>query len=243
MSTIRGNHPSHTSQSQSSQRNQNDQRVGNDRREAPPREEVDRFRALMQPPREGRTGQRDEEYGRYGLADDSGHETHLPAQPETAEAPPPQDNGTQEFAGLKAFDEKKGTHSDERFDSDRMPTAEASAMWQAQLAMRADAAPVSVPTPVNTGAFAEMIERHVRLMAVSDGGARDHEGQVFMRLSDATLPGTDLLLTKTADGWQLRADVRSRSSYDALNAAAPALARRFAERNLGPLSIEPFLHD
>ena len=49
---------------------------------------------------------------------------------------------------------------------------------------------------------------------------------LLLRMADATLPGTDLLLSRTPDGWVLRADVRSRSSYDAIREAAPALARR-----------------
>src|SRR3546814_5702568 len=63
-----------------------------------------------------------------------------------------------------------------------------------------------------------------------------------LRMADATLPGTDLLLSRTPEGWVLRADVRSRSSFDAIREAAPELARRFAERNLGTLSIDPHFH-
>ena len=65
---------------------------------------------------------------------------------------------------------------------------------------------------------------------------------LLLRMADATLPGTDLLLSRTPEGWVLRADVRSRSSFDAIREAAPALARRFAERNLGTLSIDPHFH-
>ena len=72
------------------------------------------------------------------------------------------------------------------------------------------------------------------------GGAGD--GHILLRMADATLPGTDLLLSRTAEGWVLRADVRSRDSYDAIRRAAPALARRFAERDLGTLSVEPHYH-
>ncbi len=82
----------------------------------------------------------------------------------------------------------------------------------------------------------------MRQLAVDDRAARDSDGQVLLRMADATLPGTDLLLSRTADGWALRADVRSRSSYDAIREAAPELAKRFAERNLGTLSIEPHFH-
>jgi hypothetical protein len=61
-------------------------------------------------------------------------------------------------------------------------------------------------------------------------------------MSDTTLPGTDLLLTRVNDGWLLRADVQSRASHDAIREAAPELARRFAERNLGTLQVESHFH-
>ena len=86
------------------------------------------------------------------------------------------------------------------------------------------------------------MERHVRQLAVGGNTASDRDGQVLLRLADSTLPGTDLMLSKTADGWLLRADVRSRGSYDAIREAAPDLARRFAERDLGELRVEPHFH-
>lgn len=90
--------------------------------------------------------------------------------------------------------------------------------------------------------IAELLDRHVRQLAASEGAAAG-EGQVLLRMADATLPGTDLLLTRTPEGWALRADVRSRGSFDAIRDAAPELARRFAARNLGTLTVEPHLHE
>lgn len=116
-------------------------------------------------------------------------------------------------------------------------------LWQAQHALRGDA-PVAMPAPVGaSNAVVELIERHVRQLAVAGGTTGDRgDGQVLLRMADATLPGTDLLLTREADGWVLRADVRSRVSYDAIREAAPELARRFAERNLGTLRVDPHFH-
>jgi hypothetical protein len=116
-------------------------------------------------------------------------------------------------------------------------------LWQAQHALRGDA-PAAMPAPVGaSNAVVELIERHVRQLAVA-GGTTDTQGdgQVLLRMADATLPGTDLLLSREADGWVLRADVRSRASYDAIREAAPELAKRFAERNLGALRVDPHLH-
>lgn len=130
-------------------------------------------------------------------------------------------------------------HSSSRQDG----TLDMASMWQAQMALRNEAAPMpTAPSPVNTEAFADLIQRHVRQMAASDSAQREGDGQVLLRMSDATLPGTDLLLSRTADGWRLQADSRSRSSYDAIRQAAPELARRFADSNLGRLEIDPQLH-
>lgn len=145
-------------------------------------------------------------------------------------------------AGERAHDQSRPSVGFDRFDSSAQ-TPEAQAMLQTQLAMRDSAAPVPVQHTSSAAAFADLIERHVRQLAVSNGGASGEQGQVLLRLSDQTLPGTDLLLTKTAEGWQLRADSRSRSSYDAIREAGPELARRFAERNLGELSLDPHFHD
>src|SRR3546814_17946214 len=88
-----------------------------------------------------------------------------------------------------------------------------------------------------------MVERHLKQMATDRGAAADAgDGRVLLRMADATLPGTDLLLSRTSEGWVLRADVRSRRIFAAIREAAPALARRFAERNLGPLRIDPPIH-
>ena len=116
-------------------------------------------------------------------------------------------------------------------------------LWQAQHALRGDA-PVAMPAPVGAGnAVLELIERHVRQLAVGSGTAKAQgDGQVLLRMADDTLPGTDLLLSREGDGWVLRADVRSRGSYDAIRDAAPELMRRFAERNLGALRVDPHFH-
>lgn len=118
-----------------------------------------------------------------------------------------------------------------------------SLLWQAQHALRGDA-PAAMPATVGANhSVVELIERHVRqLAATGAGAAQAGDGQVLLRMADATLPGTDLLLSREGDGWVLRADVRSRSSYDAIRDAAPELAKRFAERNLGSLRVDPRFH-
>src|SRR5690606_39889215 len=90
-------------------------------------------------------------------------------------------------------------------------------LWQAQHALRGDA-PTAMPAPVGAGnAVLELIERHVRQLAVGSGTAKAQgDGQVLLRMADDTLPGTDLLLSREGDGWALRAAVRSRGTSAAI---------------------------
>lgn len=201
----------------------------------PKAELVDRFRNLMQARAEGREQRVDprlqgreaaEAVRAEGLAQEGGRQVVT-------------DDAVQRKGG-------------EQGDAGRQPGGEAlapaelAALYQAQLLVRegpAVATPATMPQAQgHPQALADMLERHVRQLAVSAGGTRTEDGQVLLRLSDATLPGTDLLLSRTESGWRLRADVRSRGSFDAIRQAAPQLAERFAARELGTLEIEPHLH-
>lgn len=131
-----------------------------------------------------------------------------------------------------------------RNGADVLPPPESAAMWQAQhMAAQAQSMPAAAPPPpANPATLAQMLERHVRQFAVSEGGTLNGDGQVLLRLDEATLPGTDLMLSRTADGWVLQADVRSAESFDAIRQAAGQLGERFAERGLGTLVVEPRYH-
>lgn len=203
-----------------------------DKLEPPTPERVDRFRAVMDQVREG--GQRGEPQAKAPMteAELAAYEQHQ-ARDEAARA----------NALSDAVEDKARHRADDLGLSASPPPTDALALFQAQMALRDGAMPAQAPPPAaNPQAFADLIERHVRQLAVGDGVARDGDGQVLLRMADATLPGTDLLLTRNGDGWTLRADVRSRASFDAIREAAPELARRFAERNLGTLEIDPHFH-
>jgi hypothetical protein len=209
-------------------------------REPAPREKVDDFQRLLQGKRESR-GQR------------------LPSQPEDARQPqqaarregqqaPTRQQEDAAIAGHRQASERYDDdgalrHRDDAGGTQTQQTLDPAALYQAQMAMRDGLPQASTPAPLNPNAFADMVERHLKQMATDRGAATDAgDGRVLLRMADATLPGTDLLLSRTPEGWVLRADVRSRSSFDAIREAAPALARRFAERNLGTLSIDPHFH-
>ncbi|WP_202845418.1 type III secretion HpaP family protein [Luteimonas saliphila] len=204
-------------------------------REAPPKEQVDRFRQLMQHGRqEGRAGVPGREESPRGAPESGRHAAQAAAR-----------HG-EEQAALRGLVGQQGTQDgtdNNGMGANSVDGADLLAMMQAQAALR-DGSGLPPPTapapPMASGkALAEMLERHVRQLAVDGAASAEGEGHVLLRMADATLPGTDLLLSKTADGWHLRADVRSRDSYDAIREAAPALARRFAEHNLGQLEIDP----
>lgn len=201
------------------------------RRESPSQENIDRFRQALQSKHEAQ----DEFSGARsrGMGELNGQQR---AEAQAA---------AQQAATREAVEagRQPGADPDQSLQQAKMDPAEVLAMMQVQSALRdgAHVAPAT-PPPVNPSAFADLIERHVRQLAVGGDTAGDREGQVLLRMADATLPGTDLLLSRTADGWLLRADVRSRGSYDAIREAAPELAKRFAERNLGALEIDPQYH-
>jgi hypothetical protein len=92
-------------------------------------------------------------------------------------------------------------------------------------------------------ALSELLQKHVRQMLVTDPrSARGRPREVLLRMQNDALPGTDLWLTRTDDGWRLRADVSSRDAYDTLLEFQDELVKRFAESRLGELSIEPVFH-
>lgn len=203
-------------------------------REAEP-ELVDRFRSLMQS-REGREQTLDPRLER-----EAGELLQAEGRTEAGG-----DRTVTDHAVLrKGHDDGNTDGGQQQAGGDTLQPAELAALYQAQVLARevpATPAPAAPQAHANPQALADMLERHVRQLAVSPHGVDHDRGQVLLRLNDATLPGTDLLLTRTERGWLLRADVRSRGSFDAIQQAAPQLAERFASRNLGTLEIDPHFH-
>lgn len=107
-----------------------------------------------------------------------------------------------------------------------------------------DAPQQAAATAGNTApALAALLEKHVKQMLVSDPRSlRGQSREVLLRMQSDVLPGTDLWLSQTRNGWQLRADVRSRDAYDTLLANQEELIQRFADGALGELTIEPVFH-
>jgi hypothetical protein len=209
--------------------------------------EAARSREGSETSRDVRPPAQPEHIERFRSALDQVRDNGKGVQPEAAATDGAGEEGARVEDGLR-IGGREGQGHEPGHDGGRGDQAEANLLdpallWQAQNALRGEA-PQAMPAPVGaSNAVVDMIERHVRQLAIGDG-TRDAagDGQVLLRMSDATLPGTDLLLTRVNDGWVLRADVRSRASYDAIREAAPELARRFAERNLGTLHVDPHYH-
>ena len=92
-------------------------------------------------------------------------------------------------------------------------------------------------------ALAELIERHVKQLLVPDATSRSaaQAREIMITLKDGLLPGTELWLSRTSNGWKLRADTRSSTAYRSLVEGAPQLIERFAQSQLGALEISPTL--
>lgn len=121
--------------------------------------------------------------------------------------------------------------------------AEAAALLQShRLVFDMPSAAAVVPPPA--AGLADLIEKHVRQLLVSDSArSGGNDARIMLRMTDGSLPGTDLTLTRSANGWELRADVMTASARDALQQCAPDLAKRFGETGLGEIHLETVLHE
>ena len=95
----------------------------------------------------------------------------------------------------------------------------------------------------NAASFAALLERHVRAMLVSSEGLDRCGAQMLLRLDGDELGGTDLLLTRTGEGWLLEATARNQSVLDAIRDTAGELEESFDTHNLGTLAVRAALRD
>lgn len=209
-------------------------------RDAPKAEQVDRFRNLLQ----AKSGA--DRFEKLELRKGSVNGDAAKAEMTGASAADRGDTQTDIAVLRKSGDQGDQSGESQKHEMEVLKPAELAALNQAHLAVRGDV-PIAPPASAqvahaNPQKLADMLERHVRQMAVSSDVNHQDNGQVLLRLNDATLPGTDLLLSRTETGWLLRADVRSRGSFEALQQAAPKLTERFASRSLGVLEVDPQFH-
>ncbi len=129
--------------------------------------------------------------------------------------------------------------ADNRHESLQWVPAEVAAL-QHTYHLANDAAMASTTSLAVSTGLAELIEKHLRQLLVSDSArsAGGRDAQVMLRLSDSVLPGTDLLLTRGVSGWELRAEVASASASETLRECMPDLIKRFEAGGLGTLHFE-----
>jgi len=123
-----------------------------------------------------------------------------------------------------------------RFDANSL--ADPNALNLQRLAF--EPPPQHTPPAVATATLADMIERHVRqmLVDVSSASAQGEGGQLMLRMSDDTLPATDLMLSRTEQGWSLSTESADAGTAAMIREAAPALVDRFEAMRLGALEVK-----
>jgi hypothetical protein len=132
---------------------------------------------------------------------------------------------------------------DRRGDGQAAMNIGMQALHQAQQAIVQNAEQPAASQAAMTPALAELIERHVKQLLVPDATSRSaaQSREIMITLKDGLLPGTELWLSRTSEGWKLRADTRSSTAYRSLIEGAPQLIERFAQSKLGALEISPTL--
>lgn len=232
-----------TSNSISSQNSQAAERAQADRprdkpaeRQAPPREHSDRFDKLMQE----RAGERSGLQGKGAQDGKSEGMARSEQSQQMASAQRAGDQGQQ----VAALQEQTGRQGQGQQQGDgqqgTLLTGEMAGLLHAQqMVHHAVTQPASAAQAAafNPQAFSEMVEKHVKQLAVSQDNVRD--GQVLLRMDDRTLPATNLLLSRNPQGgWTLKADTTSRESFNAISRAIPSLSRRFSEAGLGQIEVD-----
>lgn len=134
---------------------------------------------------------------------------------------------------------------DTGFDAGEPPVLTVSTLAPAPGTVGAATASVSqAPPAYHAAVVAQLLEKHVRQLLVSEsGGVHSDQPSVMLNLTDAVLPGTQITLTQTQSGWKLASQSTSTSSYRVVNEMAPQLKERFAERGLGELELDISVHE
>jgi len=209
------------------------------------RENVQRFRKLMDDRTSGRqdAGDPDELTGQAGPAS-----SKLSLEQELAlrELLQRQMDSADGKAALLFRNEGEGDNNHSGDTPDGRADTNIAGQWLQQAAQTGQYVtqqPTAAAQSTFTPALAELIERHVKQLLVPDATSRSsaQSREIMLTLKDSVLPATELWLSRTDNGWRLRADTRSADSYRALVDGAPQLIERFAAGNLGTLEVDPIL--
>lgn len=108
------------------------------------------------------------------------------------------------------------------------------------LAGQAPAMEAHSPASASKAEFIELMTRHVQQWLVSEptkAGAQEDQ-QMFLRMSDRVLPNTQIVLTRTLGGWNLKAQSSGQESLDLVSQSSDSLVKRFSAAGLGNLQVE-----
>jgi hypothetical protein len=214
-------------------------------------ENVQRFRALM----DGKHAAGEQSAVDIDVDDDANTQD---ASADANELPPEQEQALRDLlqrqlsegraqSPVLASRDQDSSSSDSQQDDHRDGQAGANTGLQAlHLAQQTIVQDAQQPAPSHAAmapALAELIERHVKQLLVPDATSRSaaQAREIMITLKDGLLPGTELWLSRTSNGWKLRADTRSSTAYRSLVDGAPQLIERFAQSQLGALEISPTL--
>lgn len=108
------------------------------------------------------------------------------------------------------------------------------------LAGQAPAMEAHSPASASKAEFIELMTRHVQQWLVSEptkAGAQEDQ-QMLLRMSDRVLPNTQIVLTRTLGGWNLKAQSSGQESLDLVSQSSDSLVKRFSAAGLGNLQVE-----
>lgn len=146
--------------------------------------------------------------------------------------------------GMKMFEHFSGKGANHQLqDFDSLDNTELLLLSDSQSPVNSRPSPQSLPgapmTSVFEKSFVDFIERHVQRFLANDSAAKgENGGQVIMKLSNALLPGTDLVLTRIAGGWNLKASTTDHKISDLLRRSTANLSERFAKKDFGFIEVE-----
>lgn len=142
---------------------------------------------------------------------------------------------------IEAIEKKR---DEQKRDEDQPLSQWNNAQGQAQ---QAHATPTPAMTPGSTAQadFADLMARHVQQMLVSEpkAGHFNQEQQMLLRLSNQVLPNTQVMLSRNATGWTLKAQSAGRDTLDVVRKSSDKLVNRFNEAGLGNLVVETELQE
>ena len=84
-----------------------------------------------------------------------------------------------------------------------------------------------------------LLGRHVDQFLASDKAMNTaNNGQVMLRLNDASLAGASLLLTRTEQGWCLKTTSKRQDIIAIMEKSSAKLVAQFANAGLGQLDLD-----